>query len=395
MTPRERFLRAAERKWVDRVCNEFIGGSQTVTIVDQQPYGYSALCEYLGITDYAKPVSDPIWGNVVNVDERLLEKFNCDFRYVPPIPKDLEVLPNGYIRYCFGTLWKPCYGVSRSGTPRMTLAPEEEQPASRLKTLKELEDYPYWPDTESAQARQAMEKAAGEAAKIAKRLHEETDYAIVATDGNPYSSEKHRWVRGFRQWFKDMRENPEFFHAFASRMLQHGRDFAEIYLNAVGDYIDRIQAGPGDLGTQNGPMISLRDFREFVLPYQRESFKVIRRYTKAKICAHMCGSISIFIEDLASIGLDIVGQQIGFARDMEPEKLKQKYGNIITFWGGIDTQIALKSYTHEGIREWVKRCINALAPGYIAASNHLIECDIPPENIWVVHKAIEEFGRFS
>jgi hypothetical protein len=48
---------------------------------------------------------------------------------------------------------------------------------------------------------------------------------------------------------------------------------------------------------------------------------------------------------------------------------------------------------HEGIREWVKRCINALAPGYIAASNHLIECDIPPENIWVAHKAIEEFGK--
>ena len=108
----------------------------------------------------------------------------------------------------------------------------------------------------------------------------------------------------------------------------------------------------------------------------------------------MCGSISIF-KDLAEIGLDIVGQQIGFAHDMEPEKLKQKYGNIITFWGGIDTQIVLKSYTHDRIREWVKRCIETLAPGYIAAPNHLIESDIPPENIWIAHKAIEEFGRFS
>lgn len=393
MTPRERFLKAAERKWTDKVCNEFVGGMQTVSIVDQKPYGYTALCEYLGFTDYPRPISDPIWGDVKNVDERILEKFGCDFRYVQKGMPHIQELPNGYFRSQFGTLWKKGYGVSRQGTPRLMLAPDNEQPAGKLKTLKDIEDYPFWPDTESTKARQGMENDAVKAGKLAKKLHEETDYAVAYAGSSPYSSERHRFTRGFTKWFTDIKRNPEFYHGFANKMLRHGKDRVEIYLNAVGDYVDRVNAGPGDMGTQDGPMLSLEDFREFCLPYQIESFKLIKKYTNAKICAHMCGSFHSYVEDLAKIGLDIIGQQIGFAHKNEPERLKKDFGDIMTFWGGIDTQIVLPRYKPEQIREWVKNCIRTLSPGYITAANHIIERDVPPEKIWVAHEAIEEFGE--
>jgi len=394
LTPRERFLKAAERKWTDRVCNEFLGGMQTVSIVDQPPYGYSALCEYLGITDYDQPISDPIWGNVVNVDERILEKFSCDFRYVPRELPRLEELSSGYYRSEYGTLWRKGYGTSRRGTPRLMLAPDNEQPAGKLKTMEDIENYPYWPDTESTRARREMEKDAEKTARLAKRLHEETDYAVAFAGTSPYSSERHRFTRGFTQSFADMKTNPEFYHAFAGGMLQHGLDRAAIYLNAVGDYVDRVNAGPGDMGTQTGPMSSLEDFRKFCLPYQIKSFRLIRKYTKAKICAHMCGSIHLYVEDLARVGLNIIGQQIGFAYKMEPERLKKDFGNMIAFWGGIDTQVVLIHYTPAQIREWVKKCIETLAPGYITATNHVIERDVPPEKIWIAYEAIKESGEY-
>jgi len=274
------------------------------------------------------------------------------------------------------------------------LAPDNEQPAGELKTLKDIENYPYWPDTERTKARRKMEKDAEKAGKLAKKLHEETDYAIAFAGESPYNSEKHRFTRGFTQWFTDIKRRPEFYHAFASKMLQHGMDRAEIYLNAVGDYVDRVNSGPGDMGTQTGPMLSLEDFRKFCLPYQVKSFRLIRKYTKAKICAHMCGSFHLYVKDLTNIGLDIIGQQIGFAYKMEPELLKKDFGDIITFWGGVDTQIVLIHYTPAQIREWVKRCIETLAPGYITAANHIIERDVSPEKIWIALKAIKELGEY-
>jgi uroporphyrinogen decarboxylase len=194
--------------------------------------------------------------------------------------------------------------------------------------------------------------------------------------------------------FNDMKKNPEFYHAFASRMLRHSTDLLEIVLSAIGDHIDCVNAGPGDMGTQEGPMLSLKDFREFCVPYQQKSISQIKKHTKARIRAHMCGSIHLYIGDLADLGIDIVGQQINpYTYHMEPERLRRDYGDRITFWGGIDTQVVLISYTPDQIREWVKRCIYALAPGHVLASNHAIQSDSTPENIWIAHEAAEEISK--
>jgi len=42
MTPRERWYRVSSHppKWPDRVCKEFVGGFDTVSLLDQEPYQY-------------------------------------------------------------------------------------------------------------------------------------------------------------------------------------------------------------------------------------------------------------------------------------------------------------------------------------------------------------------
>jgi uroporphyrinogen-III decarboxylase len=65
----------------------------------------------------------------------------------------------------------------------------------------------------------------------------------------------------------------------------------------------------------------------------------------------------------------------------------------MNFWGGIDTQIVLANYTPDQIRDWVRRVMYALAPGHVVASNHAIQGDVPPQNIWAANEAIEEFSR--
>jgi len=400
MTPRERWYAVSSHppKWPDRICKEFVGGFGSTSPLDQEPYGLKAIANYVGVSEYADPQPDPLWG-YTRVDERILEKFNCDFRYLPVNPslygdpRDWRHLPNGWVQTGCGILWKPGYGVSRQGVRRMMVAPDNEQPAAKLRTLKDMEEYPYWPETDHEKIREALEVKAGEVAKIAKKMHEETDYAISG-GGVPYSAEAHYRVRGFSQWLVDIKKNPEFLHAFATRLWEISKDFAEIYLNQVGDYVDRVSVTPGDLGTQCGPMISLEDFREFVLPYVKKSIALVRRYTKARIYAHSCGSIHLYIKDLAEAGLDMIGQQITpYTFQMEPERLRRDYGGVMSFWGGMDTQVVLLRYTPDQIRDWVRRVIYGLAPGHVVASNHAIQGDVPPQNIWAANEAIEEFGR--
>jgi uroporphyrinogen-III decarboxylase len=400
MTPRERWYRVSSHppKWPDRVCKEFIGGGGGTAPLDQAPHGLKALAERVGVPDYADPRPDPIWG-YTRVDERILARFRCDFRYLPGGPSiygdptDWRTLPNGYVQTGCGILWQPGYGTSRQGVPRLMVAPEAEQPGAQLRTIEDIDAYPHWPDTDRRRVREAVEATACAAGKLARRLHEETDFAISG-GGAGYSTEQHYRVRGFTQWLRDMKRDPEFYHAFAGKLWQVGNDLATIYLNQVGDYVDRVSMTPGDLGTQRGPMVSLADFREFVLPYQRKNLASIRRYTKARTHAHACGSIHAYIADLADVGIDMIGQQITpHTFHMEPERLHRDYGTIMTFWGGVDTQTVLVQYPPDQIRAWVRRVIYGLAPGHVVASNHAIQGDVPPENILCANTAIDALSR--
>ena len=60
MTPRERFWKTVNFEEPDRVPIQFGGGVSSLTPVRDGfgPYGYDAVCRYLGIKEYEDPVGD-------------------------------------------------------------------------------------------------------------------------------------------------------------------------------------------------------------------------------------------------------------------------------------------------------------------------------------------------
>jgi uroporphyrinogen decarboxylase len=99
---------------------------------------------------------------------------------------------------------------------------------------------------------------------------------------------------------------------------------------------------------------------------------------------HSCGSIYPLIPDLIEAGVDILNPVQTSAANMEPQKLKNEFGNQITFWGGgCDTQQVLPNATPEEIEKHVSERINILAPGggFIFNQIHNIQANVPPENI--------------
>lgn len=114
----------------------------------------------------------------------------------------------------------------------------------------------------------------------------------------------------------------------------------------------------------------------------------------AKVIMYSCGSIVAVIKDRAEMGLYVLNSMQPFAKNMNAENLKEQFGDIMSFHGGIDVQQILPYGTPADIRKEVKRLIKTWMPtgGWIGAASHSIQPDVLPENIVAMFDALQEFG---
>lgn len=100
---------------------------------------------------------------------------------------------------------------------------------------------------------------------------------------------------------------------------------------------------------------------------------------------------------MIEIGVDILNPVQISARNMNPKKLKNEFGNDIVFWGGgVDTQYVLPQGTPDEVRNDVKRRIDDFAPGggFVFNTVHNIQEDVPPENIIAMWETLMEYGKY-
>ncbi|GAI12795.1 unnamed protein product, partial [marine sediment metagenome] len=110
----------------------------------------------------------------------------------------------------------------------------------------------------------------------------------------------------------------------------------------------------------------------------------------AKLFLHSCGDIYLYINDLIETGVDIINPVQVSARDMEPKRLKEEFGDRLIFWGAIDEQFVLTKGGTEEVYENVNKIINILGKdgGYVLAASHNIQEDVPTENILALFDSV-------
>ena len=225
-------------------------------------------------------------------------------------------------------------------------------------------------------------------ANRARRLFEETDYAIVA-NLQLHLLAAGQQLRGYENFMVDLLLNKNLAHALLERLTDAYIRRCKRYFERTDEYIQVVLLND-DLGTQNGPMLSPDCYREMLWPYQKRLFGYIKEKTDAYILFHSCGSVYQFIPSLIEAGVDALNPVQVSAAGMDTGRLKKEYGKDITFWGGgCDTQHVLRNGTAEEIRDEVKRRIDDLAPGggFVFTQVHNIQPDVPPENIMAMYEA--------
>jgi uroporphyrinogen decarboxylase len=255
-------------------------------------------------------------------------------------------------------------------------------------TISDLDDYPFPDGGDPTRFTGVREQAL--------QMRKETSYAISTGIGGVVY-ETCWYMRGLERWYMDMIENPAFCEALLDRILQFWLDYYVGFMAEVGDIIDVVMIGD-DLTGQIGPLFSPNFYRKIVKPRQKKLVQHIKSLTRAKIWYHTCGSCFEYIPDLIDNGIDILNPvQIGLV-NMEPKKLKQKFGRKLVFWGGaIDAQHILPFAKPTEVREHVRKNLEVFKPGggYVFNNVHNIQVGVPPENIVALFDAAYDFGFYD
>ena len=207
--------------------------------------------------------------------------------------------------------------------------------------------------------------------------------------------EMHQRFRGMSNAMVDSFLNQEFSDRLIGRIADLKIEFWEMALAELADVVDVIAEGD-DYGTQESQLIDPEHFRQYYKPHISRIINAMKKNAPyAKIMFHSCGNVRPVISDFIEIGIDILNPVHINAKGMEPLQLKKDFRKDIVFWGGgIDTQKILPTGTVEEVIKDVKKNIEALAPGggFVFATVHNIQSEVPSRNILAMCETIKRFG---
>ncbi len=270
-------------------------------------------------------------------------------------------------------------------------------PLSDIKTVKQLEEaMPLI--AEASHLRPLKDEYLKKLSYHAKKAHEETDFFIIANI-HSYISIWHACLEafGYENYFMLMASDKNFIHRWMEFSIDLIEKRLKGYLNAVGPYIDGFIIGD-DYGTQNGPQMSTKMFRDQVKPYLTRICSLVHdTFPHVKILQHSCGSIAPLIPDLIEAGIDAVNPVQTTARNMDAEMLKREFGKDITFWGGgVSCQTTLFSGTVEDVKNEVKKKMEIFKPGggYVFTADHDIQEHVIPEMIIAIYQTAKKYRDY-
>lgn len=338
---------------------------------------YLKLRDYLGDSSLQNEdkILDRMVQNVIP-DEKLLQKFNVDFRWlIPNWVGVVDTSPTTY-RDMWGIDWDymlDAYSVSDSPLQEATIA--------------DLETFD-WPDPHNPDMFAGLREQA-------RYWYEQTDYVVVADSIKGGILTKAFQIRGYEQMFMDLINNVEFAEALMDKLLSLYQEMWAEYLKEVGPYVQMVYF-TDDIGGQNAMLISPDTFRQMLKPRLKALIEHIKSLADVKFMYHTDGTLVDVIEDIIEIGVDVLNPIQTSAMGMDTHVLKQKYGDRLSFHGAIDVQQMLPKSSPAAVKYDVAKRIHDLAPGggYILSPCHNIGSDVPPENIVAMFEAAQEYGRY-
>ena len=161
--------------------------------------------------------------------------------------------------------------------------------------------------------------------------------------------------------------------------------------------VDGIWAGD-DFGAQNGMLISPRMWRRLFKPRFAEVFAEFKAVNPDVLVMYHCdGAVAPILDDLVEIGMDVFNPVQPNVPGHEPNALKSRFGDKLSFWGAVDQQYLLPNGTPEEIEADVAAKIAVLGAGggYMCSPAHIVQADTSMENLETFIAAVKRHGEYG
>ena len=226
-------------------------------------------------------------------------------------------------------------------------------------------------------------------------LERNTDYAIHFHGCGGI----HEWgqgLRGWTNWLVDLGARKHLAEALLDRMMDVNMYNLKRIVERIAPHIQVLGFGD-DLGMQIGPQISPKVYREMLKPRHEEMFTYAKRHSRCFVFLHSCGSIYRLIPDLIDAGVDALNPVQISAAEMDPKRLKEEFGEQITFWGGgADTQNVLGFRPVWEVVSHVRENLAIFAPGggFVFNQVHNIQPNVSPEALVAMYQTALRAGSY-
>jgi len=224
--------------------------------------------------------------------------------------------------------------------------------------------------------------------KALEVIEREKDRFLVAAYG--FGLFERSWVlRGFENVLMDVVVNTDFYEELLDKLLDHQMEILDRLLKLPVDGIWFFD----DWGFQQGVLIGPDRWRKLFKPRYELLYR--RTHDSGKyVLTHCCGCIEEILDDAIEIGLDVYQSVQPEPKNNNPYDLKKKYGDRLTFWGGLGSQGIIPYGTPAEIKNEVNRlCQNmSIGGGYILGPAKEIQPETPNENIAAIVEAFINSG---
>ena len=237
-----------------------------------------------------------------------------------------------------------------------------------------------------------------------RRLSLESSRAILANFGGTAFGDialvpvpwvkKPRGIRDIAEWYMSTATRRSYVWDVFERQCEIGIQNLERIAPLVGDRIAAVFITGTDFGTQSGPFISPKSYRDLYKPFHKAVNDWVHAHTTWKTFIHSCGSVAAFIPDFIEAGFDILNPVQTTAADMEARSLKERFGDQLVFWGGgVDTQKTLPFGTPDEVRAEVKERMEIFGKsgGFVFNTVHNVQSRVPVKNLTALYEAVRDY----
>ncbi|MHB1653863.1 MAG: uroporphyrinogen decarboxylase family protein [Desulfitobacteriaceae bacterium] len=248
-------------------------------------------------------------------------------------------------------------------------------------SVGEIKQYP-WPDIDADYRYDEVKKNT--------EAYHKRGYAVI---GQMYTTifETAYGIRGMENLLTDFYLNQdilkEIFDNITELRIEQAKQFARADVDVLG-------LGD-DLGTQRGLMISRDMYKQWIKPRHKIIIDAAKSIKPDILIFYHCdGAVKELIPDFIDIGINALNPVQ--PECMDPYEIKKAYGDKLAFWGTVGTQTTMPFGTPEDVKSVVKGRIETvgIGGGLLLAPTHILEPEVPWENIVAFIEAVKEYGIY-